>query len=350
MRLVRTEEVAESNRPLQEAFERLQARRWEQAQTSAKERIARLERLRGHLINRREQLAEALYADFRKPRAETESTEILPALMELAHTLKHLKAWMKPRKVATPLLLAGTSSEVRYEAKGVVLVLAPWNYPFGLAINPLIAAVAAGNCVMLKPSEKTPRTAEFLASLVRDTFDSSEVAVVQGGPEVGDALLRLPFDHFFFTGGPRVGRKVMEAAAQHLAGVTLELGGKSPAVVDATADLKVAAERIVWGKFLNAGQTCIAPDYVYVHASREEAFLTEVKEALERFYGKTEEARRASPDLCRLVDDAAFARVRGLLDRTVTSGARVVTGGVVDEASRYIAPTVLADVTRRPLR
>ncbi|HEX8698212.1 MAG TPA: aldehyde dehydrogenase family protein [Myxococcaceae bacterium] len=344
MRLVRTEEVAEAQRPLQEAFERLRARRWEQAQTGAKERIARLERLKGHLIHRREQLAEALYADFRKPRVETESTEILPALMELSHAIKHLKAWMKPRKVTTPLLLAGTSSEVRYEAKGVVLVLAPWNYPFGLAINPLIAAVAAGNCVMLKPSEKTPRTAEFIASLVRDTFDPSEVAVVQGGPEVGDALLRLPFDHFFFTGGPRVGRKVMEAAAKHLAGVTLELGGKSPVVVDATADVKEAAERIVWGKFINAGQTCIAPDYVYVHASREEAFLTEVKEALERFYGKTEEARRASPDLCRLVDDAAFARVRGLLDRTVTSGARVVTGGVVDEASRYIAPTVLADV------
>jgi aldehyde dehydrogenase (NAD+) len=344
MRLVRTEEVAESHRPLQEAFERLQARRWELAQTSAKERVERLERLRSHLINRRESLAEALYADFRKPRAETESTEVLPALMELAHTLKHLKAWMKPRKVPTPLLLAGTSSEVRYEPKGVVLIIAPWNYPFGLAINPLIAAVAAGNCVMLKPSEKTPRTSEFLASLVRDTFEPSEVTVVQGGPEVGDALLRLPFDHFFFTGGPRVGRKVMEAAAKHLAGVTLELGGKSPAVVDATADVKAAAERIIWGKFLNAGQTCIAPDYVYVHASKEEAFLSEVKEAVERFYGKTDEARRASPDLCRLVDDAAFARVRGLLDRTVTAGARVVTGGAVDEASRYIAPTVLADV------
>jgi aldehyde dehydrogenase (NAD+) len=344
MRLVRTEEVAESHRPLQEAFEKLQARRWELAQTSAKERLERLERLKSHLLNRREALAEALYADFRKPRAETESTEILPALMELTHTAKHLKAWMKPRKVATPLLLAGTHSEVRYEPRGVVLILAPWNYPFGLAINPLIAAVAAGNCVMLKPSEKTPRTAEFLAGLVRDTFEPSEVTVVQGGPEVGDALLRLPFDHFFFTGGPRVGRKVMEAAAKHLAGVTLELGGKSPAVVDATADVKVAAERIIWGKFLNAGQTCIAPDYVYVHASKEEAFLNEAKEALERFYGKSEEARRASPDLCRLVDDAAFTRVRGLLDRSVTSGARVVAGGVVDEASRYIAPTVLADV------
>lgn len=345
MRLVRTEEVSELHRPLEEAFERLRARRWEQAQTTAKERIARLERLKANLLSRREALADALYADFRKPRAEAESTEVLPVLMELAHTLKNLKSWMKPQKAETPLLLAGTRGEVRYEPKGVVLVIAPWNYPFGLALAPLIAAVAAGNCAMLKPSEKTPRTAAFLEELVRDTFDPSEVTTVLGGPEVGEALLQLPFDHFFFTGGPRVGQKVMAAAARHLAGVTLELGGKSPVVVDASADPKVAADRVIWGKFLNGGQTCIAPDYVFVHASKEEAFLSAAKEAVERFYGKTEEVRRASPDLCRLVDDAAFERVCGLLDRTVTAGSRLVVGGVVDAASRYIAPTVLADVT-----
>jgi aldehyde dehydrogenase (NAD+) len=344
MRLVRTDEVAEFHRPLQESFERLRAQRWTLAQTTTRERIARLEKLKAGILARREALADALYADFRKPRAEAETTEVLPVLMELTHTVKHLKTWMKPHRVATPLLLTGTTSEVRYEPKGVVLVLAPWNYPFALALNPLVAAVAAGNCVMLKPSEKTPHTAAFIAALMHDTFDPSEVAVVQGGADVGDALLRLPFDHFFFTGGPRVGQKVMAAAAQHMASVTLELGGKSPAVVDPTADVKAAAERIAWGKFLNAGQTCIAPDYVFVHASREEAFLSELKEAVERFYGKSEEARRASPDLCRLVDDAAFARVRGLLDRTVQAGARVVAGGVVDASSRYIAPTVLADV------
>ncbi|MBN1206740.1 MAG: aldehyde dehydrogenase family protein [Myxococcaceae bacterium] len=345
MRLVRTEEVSEMHRPLLEAFDRLRARRWELAQTTAKERLARLERLKANLLARREALAEALYADFRKPQAEAESTEVLPVLLELVHTAKHLKAWMKPRKAETPLVMAGTRSEVRYEPKGVVLVMAPWNYPFALAIAPLITALAAGNCVMLKPSEKTPHTAAFLASLVQDTFDPAEVTVVQGGPDVGEALLRLPFDHFFFTGGPRVGQKVMAAAAQHLAGVTLELGGKSPVIIDASADVKAAAERVVWGKFLNAGQTCIAPDYVFVHASKEEAFLSAAKEALERFYGKTEETRRASPDLCRLVDAGAFKRVCGLLDRTVKAGGRVVAGGVVDEASRYIAPTLLADVT-----
>lgn len=345
MRLVKTQEVSELERPLEEAFARLQARRWEMAQTSAKERLARLDRLKANILGRREALADALFADYRKPRAEAESTEILPVLMELAHTAKHLKSWMKPRKVDTPLLLTGTHSEVRYEPKGVVLVIAPWNYPFNLAIAPLIAAVSAGNCVMLKASEKTPHVAAFLESLIKDTFDPSEVTTIQGGPEIGEALLRLPFDHFFFTGGPRVGQKVMAAAARHLAGVTLELGGKSPVIIDSTADVKAAAERVVWGKFLNAGQTCIAPDYVFVDASQEEAFLAAAKDALERFYGKTEEARRASPDLCRLIDDAAFSRVCGLLDRTVSAGGRVVAGGVVDQPSRYIAPTLLADVT-----
>jgi aldehyde dehydrogenase (NAD+) len=347
MRLVVPEAAQDPHQPLRDAFDLLRARRWDMAQTTAAERLARLARLKVNLVARREALAEALFADFRKPRAEVESTEVLPVLLELAHTARHLKAWMKPRRVGAPVLLAGTRSEVHAEAKGVVLVLSPWNYPFCLAINPLIAAVAAGNCVMLKPSERTPHTAAFLETLVRDTFEPSEVTVVQGGPEVGDALLQLPFDHFFFTGGGRVGQKVMAAAARHLAGVTLELGGKSPVVVDATADVKAAAERIIWGKFVNAGQTCIAPDHVYVHASREEALLAGMKEALERFYGKTEEARRASPDLCRMVDAAAFTRVRGLLDRTVQAGARLVAGGGVDAASRYIAPTVLADVTAR---
>ncbi|WP_164017764.1 aldehyde dehydrogenase family protein [Pyxidicoccus trucidator] len=338
--------LAEERMPegVREAFDRLQARRWEVARRGAKERLARLEKLKELIVARREALADALYADFRKPRAEVEATEVMPVLQELVHVQKHLKGWMKPRKVTTPLMLTGTSSHVQSEARGVVLVMAPWNYPFNLLVSPLVAAVAAGNTVLCKPSEKTPNTARFLAELLRDAFPSDEVAVVEGGPEVGEALLRLPFDHFFFTGGPRVGRRVMEAAAKHLAGVTLELGGKSPVVVDATADVETTAERVVWGKFLNAGQTCIAPDHVWVHASKEEALLAAMKSALERFYGKSEEARRACQDFCRLVDDGAFKRVRGLMDRTVTAGARVVMGGGVDAETRYIAPTVLADV------
>ncbi|QRK12122.1 aldehyde dehydrogenase family protein [Archangium violaceum] len=343
MRVVDTNEQARTN-PLQETFERLRARRWDMAHTSAKERIARLRKLRDTIVQRREALYQALHADFRKPAAEVENSEVLMVLMEIDHAIKHLAKWMKPRKVGTPVLLAGTRSEVRYEPKGVVLIISPWNYPFQLTISPLVAAVAAGNCVVLKPSEKTPHTSAFMQQLVRDVFDPSEVTVVPGGAQESQALLELPFDHFFFTGGPKVGRQVMEAAAKHLAGVTLELGGKSPAVVDASADIKTTAERLTFGKFLNGGQTCVAPDYVLVPASKEEELLTRMRETVERFYGKTEEARKANPDFCRMVDDAQFTRVNRLLERSVAKGARVVVGGTVDAGSRYIAPTVLADV------
>ncbi|MBU8895924.1 aldehyde dehydrogenase family protein [Corallococcus sp. M34] len=344
MRVVKQEEALVPS-GLQESFDRLRAHRWELARTGARERLARLDTLKALILERREALADALHQDLRKPAAEVEATEVLPVLLELAHVRRHLKGWMKPRRVAAPLLLAGTVSEVHREPKGVVLVLAPWNSPFPLLMSPVVAAVAAGNAVLCKPSEKTPHTSRFLAELVRDAFPPEEVTLVEGGPEVGEALLRLPFDHFFFTGGTRVGQRVMAAAARHLAGVTLELGGKSPAIVDATADVETAAERIIWGKFLNGGQTCVAPDHVFVHASREEALLDAMKAALERFYGKTEEARRMSPDLCRLVDDAAFTRVRTLLDQGVAAGARVATGGVADAEARYLAPTLLTDVT-----
>ena len=344
MRVVSTRDEQSRANPFQETFERLKARRWEQARTSAAERVERLKKLRRALVARREALHAALHADFRKPAAEVESTEVLLVLMELEHAIKHLGQWMKPRRVPTPLMLTGTKSQVRAEPKGVVLILAPWNYPLQLMLAPLVAAVAAGNCVCLKPSEKTPHTAAFLAQLIRDVFDPSEVVVVEGGAHESQALLELPFDHFFFTGGARVGRKVMEAAARHLASVTLELGGKSPVVVDDTADLAASAERIVFGKFLNGGQTCVAPDYVLVPAAREEELLGQLRAAIERFYGASEEARRASPDFCRMVDDGQFARVNGLLERSVAQGVRVVVGGRVDAASRYIAPTVLADV------
>ena len=343
MRVVSKDEKGQEN-PFQATFERLRARRWDVARTSARERIAKLEKLRRAIVERREAIYQALYADFRKPAAEVESSEILMVLGELDHAIKHVEKWMKPRKVGTPVLLTGTRSEVRYEPKGVVLIISPWNYPFQLCLSPLVAAVAAGNCALLKPSEKTPQTSALIDQLVRDVFDPAEVTVVQGGAEVSQALLELPFDHFFFTGGPRVGRKVMEAAAKHLAGVTLELGGKSPAVVDATADVKAAAERIAFGKFLNGGQTCVAPDYVYVHSSKEAEFLAQVRETLERFYGKTEEARKSTPDFCRMVDDAQFTRVNRLLERSVAEGVQVAAGGTVDAASRYIAPTLLTEV------
>ncbi|WP_163783550.1 aldehyde dehydrogenase family protein [Myxococcus vastator] len=339
-----TQPTADTER-IRAVFEAQRAHRWTMSRTTAAERIARLKRLREAIIARRAELADAIHADFRKPAVEVDLTELHPTLEELNHTVRHLKSWMKPRRVGTPMLLAGSSSHVRYEARGAVLLLSPWNYPFNLLVSPLVAAIAAGNTIICKPSEKTPHTSRFLAQLVKDVFPENEVALFEGGAETAQALLELPFDHIFFTGNTRIGRIVMEAAAKHLASVTLELGGKSPVIIDETADVAVAAERLCWGKFVNGGQTCVAPDYVFVHASKERAFLEALKAAITRFYGGTEQERQASPDLSRLVDPVAWRRVKDLLDRSVAAGAKLEVGGEADGPSRYIAPTVLSGVT-----
>jgi aldehyde dehydrogenase (NAD+) len=336
--------VSTSSDEWKAAFERQRAHRWRMAETTAAERIARLRRLEAAILSRRDAIAEALHADLRRPHFEAEYTEIEPSLGELRHAVRHLPRWMKPRRVRTPAMLVGTRSEIRWQPRGVVLVLAPWNYPVALVLMPLVAAVAAGNCVMVKPSEKAPRSVQLLDALIRDAFPSEEVSLVRGGPEVARGLLELPFDHIFFTGGARLAREVMAAAARHLTPVTLELGGKSPVVVDETADIPRAARGIAWARFLNAGQTCLAADYVLVHRSRESALVAELARAVERFYGAAPGAREASADYARLADDAAFARVSGLLEQAVREGARVEIGGETAAADRYIAPTILSGV------
>jgi aldehyde dehydrogenase (NAD+) len=326
-------------------FDAQREHRWTMAKTTAAERVERLERLKREIVARASELYDAIHADFRKHAAEVELTELQPVLVEISHTIKHLATWMRPKRVGTPFTLFGTFSEVRYEAKGIALVLAPWNYPFNLLINPLVAAIAAGNCAIVKPSEKTPATSRFVKSLVEDVFDPREVACVEGGADVAKALLELPFDHIFFTGSTRVGKLVMAAAARHLASVTLELGGKSPAIVDESADLDLAARRIVWGKFINAGQTCVAPDYVLVPRSKADAFLERARLAVAAEYGETESARRESADFARIIDSQNAERLRALVDDAVTRGARLVTGGEADVAERYLAPTILGGVT-----
>ena len=327
-----------------EVFKAQQARRWAQAQTGASERIDRLKRLKAAIVARRRGLCDAVHADFRKPATEVEVTELHPTIAEIDHAISHLEGWMDPRHIPTPLLLAGTRSAVHHEAKGLVLVLAPWNYPIFLLLGPLVGAIAAGNCVMLKPSHRTRHTSAALAELLADVFPRDEVAVLQGGGDLGDRLLELPFDHICFTGSQTVGRKVMAAAARHLASVTLELGGKSPALVDGTADLTTAARRIAWGKFVNAGQTCVAPDYALVPRGSVDAFTNALSAVIRRSYGNTAAERQDSPDLARIIDDKAHARLVDALDRSVAAGARVVIGGDHDRDSRYIAPTVLVDV------
>lgn len=338
------ERMAAARAEAKRVFEAQLAHRWAMSRTTAAERIARLMRLREAVRARKDALAEAIRDDFGKHPVETEITEQMLVVEELNVAIRDLPRWMRPRRVGTPLTLLGASSRVRYEPRGLVLVLSPWNYPFFLALAPVVSAVAAGNCVILRPSEKTPRTARFIQRLVADVFPEREVAVLLGDRTVAEALLELPFDHFFFTGSPAVGRKVMAAAARHLASVTLELGGKSPAIVDETADVDAAAERITWGKFVNAGQTCVAPDYVLVQATVAARFEEGVRRSLARFYGPTEEARLASGDLASLVDSASCERLDRAVRETVRAGARLVAGGRADAAARRMAPTVLADV------
>jgi aldehyde dehydrogenase (NAD+) len=314
------------------------------ARTTCRQRIERLERLHAAILRHTDSLREALWKDFRKGVAETDISEISVVTSEIRHTRRHLYTWMWPRPVGTPLALLGSRSEVRREPKGVSLIIAPWNYPVQLALVPLVSAIAAGNCAILKPSEFTPHSAAVLRSIVESCFPAEEVAVVEGGVETAQALLQHPFDHIFFTGSPAVGRIIMAAAAKHLSSVTLELGGKSPVVIDETADLDTAAAKVAWIKAMNGGQICIAPDYVLVHEKVHDAFVQKVGEKWEQFYGKTPESRLTTPDFCRIINDRNFDRLGGLVEDAVQKGASVRFGGRQERSERYLEMTVLTEV------
>lgn len=308
------------------------------------ERIVRLKHLRQAILDEREALFLAFDKDMRKPRAEVTISELMVVLDEIAHTISHLKRWMKPTKVWPTLLTLGNAGSIQYQPKGRCLIIAPWNYPFNLMIGPLVSAIAAGNTAMLKPSEMTPAVSAVLKRIIDHAFHPSEIALVEGGLETSQELLKLPFDHIFFTGSPAVGKVVMAAAAQHLSSVTLELGGKSPTIVDKSADLQRAAETILWGKLVNNGQTCIAPDYLFVHNSVRKEFVQMCIAVIESRYGDTPQKLMASPDLTRVVNQRHAARLAGLLAQAIESGARVLTGGQVDLEQRFIAPTLLDSI------
>jgi aldehyde dehydrogenase (NAD+) len=322
-------------------FHLQQGARWRLAATGHRDRARRLRRLQAALLARRGEAQAALALDFGKPAEEVDLTELYPVLAEIRHALRHLRSWMKPRRVGNPLTYFGTASSIRPEPKGVVLVISPWNYPLFLALGPLVSALAAGNCVILKPSEFTPHANAFLKSLLGDCFPQEEVAVLEGAAETAQALLALPFDHIFFTGSPAVGKRVMAAAAEHLCPVTLELGGKSPVLVDAGADPADAARKIAWGKFLNAGQTCVAPDYVLVHADLHDRLVAELARAVRSFYGPGPEQWQASPDFARIISRRHLDRLTGLL---AASGGEIVLGGQSDPAINYLAPTLVTGV------
>jgi len=299
-------------------------------------RIRALTALREAILQEEKRISAAIRKDLGKSEFETCATETGLVLAEIALALKHLGRWAKPRPVPVPLNQFPTRGCVHPTPKGLVLVISPWNYPFQLAASPLVSALAAGNCVLLKPSELAGATASVLAGLVRSCFQPEHVAVVEGDAVASSALLAMPFDHIFFTGSSRVGRIVMESAAKNLTPVTLELGGKSPCLVCADANLSSAAKRIAWGKFLNAGQSCIAPDHVLVHESAKNDFLRELSKALLSFYGPDPSR---SPDYGRIVDDRNFGRLEAML-----GDGRPLAGGHCDSATRYIAPTVLDNI------
>ena len=273
------------------------------------ERRAALARLAAAIRKFEGEIVQAMATDFGKPEAEVFLTEILPVMQDIRHSRRNLRRWMRPVHVGPTLIGFGTAGRIVPQPRGVCLIIAPWNYPFNLCLGPLVSCLAAGNSAILKPSEMTPATSGVIARLIADTFPPDLVTVALGGKEMSQALLALPFDHIFFTGSPEVGKVVMQAASRHLTSVTLELGGKSPTIVGPDADIETAASWIAFGKFSNAGQTCIAPDHVFVHASIRDRFVEALRRRIAAAYG----SGMTSPYLARIVNDRHADRLGGLI-------------------------------------
>ncbi len=312
--------------------------------STAAERIEKIRKLRDAVIAHTEDWYRAAYADFKKPAGEVDLAEILPICLEANDAIRNLKKWMKPQRVWPTLLTLGTSSYVQSMPRGRCLIIGPFNYPVNLTLGPLISAIAAGNTAIVKPSELTPHLSGLIAKVVREVFSENEVAVIEGEADVAQGLQALPFDHVFFTGSPAIGKHVMAAAAKNLASVTLELGGKSPTIVDATANLKLAARNIIWSKFANSGQTCIAPDHVFVHESVKEKWLELCKTEIRKAYGVSLADQASSPHLAHMVNARHTSRIKHLLDDAKARGARTLDGGGVDESTCFVQPTLLDQI------
>lgn len=326
---------------LQEVFALQAATALRLRQSTWQERVAKIRQLRDAVIARTEAWYRAAHADFGKPPGEVDLAEILPVCLEANDAIRHLKKWMKPRRVRPTLLTLGTRSHVQHQPKGRCLIIGPFNYPVNLTLGPLVSAVAAGNTAIVKPSELTPHLSALIAEVVHEVFAEDEVAVLQGDAQLAIELQKLPFDHVFFTGSPAIGKQVMAAAASHLASVTLELGGKSPTIVDASADLRLAARNIMWAKFANAGQTCIAPDHVYVHHSVKDEWVRCCQREIDKAYGGSLQAQQASPHLARIVNTRHASRLGALLQDATARGARVLTGGAAMPEACFVQPTLI---------
>lgn len=344
--MIETENQAKQQQSIQSTFTAQQETALQWRTSTARDRIHRLRQIRDYLQQPKsiDRLLAALHTDLRKSSTEAMTSEIMVAIHSLDYIINNVKAWMRPRHVSPPLTALGTRCYTIHEPKGVALVISPWNYPFQLAINPIVYAIAAGCPVILKPSEYSVATSTFLQKMFAELFDTSEVAVFTGGVDTAQALLDLPFNHMYFTGSSPVGKIVMRAAADHLSSVTLELGGKSPCIIDPEINPSSIADRVVWAKYYNNGQTCIAPDHLYVHRSRVDETVEALTSSTQKLYGPLDHLPN-NPDYGCIISDKHHARASHLINDAVQKGAHVAYGGGSETKTRYIQPTILTGVS-----
>ena len=307
-----------------------------------KQRKQLLRKLKRLILSNREDLKSAIHKDYAKHPTEVDLTEIFPTIHELKTALRNINNWVKPTRVGTPLPLLTTQSKIVPQAKGVALIISPWNFPINLTFIPLISAIAAGCRTIIKPSEMTPHTAEVMAKIINENFEPKEIVLINGGVETAKELLKLPFNHIFFTGSPRVGRLVMEAASKNLTSVTLELGGKSPTIIDESANVRTAAKGITWSKWLNNGQICISPDYVLVHESKKEELIAALQKRLIQLYGENIQKQN---NYNRIVNEKHHERLKTWLNEAGVKGAKLHFGGEQEESENYFGPVVVSDLT-----
>jgi aldehyde dehydrogenase (NAD+) len=318
------------------------------ARTSGAERADRLRRMLAAVLTHRKHFYDAAYTELKACDLDV-AAQLVMLKSEVDHAARHVTRWMKPRRIRNSAATLGKRCYILHEPKGVVLNLATWNAPVCIGLVPAVAAIASGNSFALKPSELAPHSATVLREVMEATLPQNEFAVFEGGPEVAQALLAQPFNHIYYTGGQRVGRLVMKAAAEHFAAVTLEMGGKNPAIVDASAAIDNAAKKIAWGRIANAGQICVAPDYVLAHESVFEPCVAALVKAIEAMYNADGSGFEYSPELLRIVNDQHFARVARLLQDAREKGAKIACGGETRALDRFVAPTVLTHITEEML-
>mgnify|MGYP003949548553 FL=1 len=313
--------------------------------TSIFERKQKLKQVKKWIKANESLIIKALYDDFKKSPEEVRIAEIKPVISEINDALKNLRDWAAPERVKTPFYLLGSTSHIISQPKGLNLIIAPWNFPFNLTIAPMVSAIAAGNCAVLKPSELTTNCEQVIVRMIAELFPPEEITVITGGVEETTQLLELKWDHIFFTGSPPVGKTVMKAASNHLTPVTLELGGKNPIIVDKTANLKDTAQKLIWGKLINNGQSCVSPNYVLVHTKIKAKLIVELEKAFTNMYGETKEEIESNNALTRVVNKRHFKRITALIDNSIKQGANVIIGNDTNSENNYISPTILDNIT-----